>query len=72
VGRDTGRPEGFGFVGMGSGEEAQAAVAARSGQGANGRALAANEARPPEGQCGGHREFGGYQNHSRSSGRRGG
>jgi cold-inducible RNA-binding protein len=69
VGRDTGRPEGFGFVGMGSGEEAQAAVAALSGQEVNGRALAVNEARPREGRCG-HRESGGYQNRSWTSGRR--
>ena len=48
--RDTGRSKGFGFVEMGSDQEAQAAIAALNGQEVDGRALTVNEARPkPEG-----------------------
>src|SRR5213079_2708197 len=47
--RDTGRSKGFGFVEMGSDQEAQAAIAALNGQEVNGRALTVNEARPKEG-----------------------
>ena len=47
--RDTGRSKGFGFVEMGSDQEAQAAIAALSGQEVNGRPLTVNEARPKEG-----------------------
>ena len=47
--RDTGRSKGFGFVEMGSDQEAQAAIAALSGQEVNGRTLTVNEARPKEG-----------------------
>ena len=46
--RDTGRSKGFGFVEMGSDEEAQAAIAALNGQEHGGRALTVNEARPRE------------------------
>jgi RNA recognition motif-containing protein len=53
--RDTGRSKGFGFVEMGSDQEAQAAIAAMNGQDAGGRALTVNEARPKtEGGRGGH------------------
>jgi cold-inducible RNA-binding protein len=45
---DTGRSKGFGFVEMGSGEQAQASVAALNGQEVNGRALAVSETRPLE------------------------
>src|SRR5438046_4609161 len=51
--RDTGRSKGFGFVEMGSDEEAQAAIAALNGQEHGGRALTVNEARPKEGGGGG-------------------
>ncbi len=48
--RDTGRSKGFGFVEMGSDQEAQAAVAAMNGAEVEGRPLTVNEARPkPEG-----------------------
>ena len=63
--RDTGRSKGFGFVQMGSDEEAQAAIAALSGQQHDGRALTVNEAKPKEdrprggGGGGGRREYGG-------------
>jgi RNA recognition motif-containing protein len=46
--RDTGRSKGFGFVQMGSDEEAQAAIAALNGQEQDGRALTVNEAKPRE------------------------
>src|SRR4051794_5801625 len=51
--RDTGRSKGFGFVEMGSDQEAQAAAAALNGKDMNGRALTVNEARPKEGGGGG-------------------
>ena len=52
--RDTGRSKGFGFVEMGSDQEAQAAIAALNGKEVDGRALTVNEARPkPEGGGGG-------------------
>ena len=51
--RDTGRSKGFGFVEMGSDEEAQAAIAALNGQEHGGRALTVNEARPREERSGG-------------------
>ncbi len=44
--RDTGRSKGFGFVEMGSDEEAQAAIAALNLKEVEGRALTVNEARP--------------------------
>ncbi len=46
--RDTGRSKGFGFVQMGSDQEAQAAISALNGQQQNGRALTVNEAKPRE------------------------
>ncbi len=51
--RDTGRSKGFGFVEMSSDQEAQAAIAALSGQQVDGRALTVNEARPREERGGG-------------------
>ena len=58
--RETGRSKGFGFVEMGSDEEAQAAIAAMNGQQHDGRALTVNEARPREGGGGGGGGRGGY------------
>jgi RNA recognition motif-containing protein len=46
--RDTGRSKGFGFVQMGSDEEAQAAITALNGQQHDGRNLTVNEAKPRE------------------------
>ena len=46
--RDTGRSKGFGFVEMGSDQEAQAAIAALNGQQHDGRTLTVNEAKPRE------------------------
>src|SRR4051794_41811610 len=51
--RETGRSKGFGFVGMGSDAEAQAAIAALNGQEHGGRALTVNEAKPKEKRPGG-------------------
>ncbi|HAJ78866.1 MAG TPA: RNA-binding protein [Fibrobacteres bacterium] len=44
--RETGRAKGFGFVEMGTDEEANAAIAALNGKEIEGRALTVNEARP--------------------------
>ena len=51
--RDTGRSKGFGFVEMGSDEEAQAAISALNGTDQNGRASTVNEAKPKESRGGG-------------------
>ena len=51
--RDTGRSKGFGFVEMGSDQEAQAAIAALNGQQVDGRSLTVNEAKPREDRGGG-------------------
>jgi cold-inducible RNA-binding protein len=53
--RDTGRSKGFGFVEMGSSQEAEAAIKALSGKESNGRALTVNEAKPREERGGGSR-----------------
>jgi RNA recognition motif-containing protein len=58
--RDTGRSKGFGFVEMGSDQEAQAAIAALSGKEVNGRTLTVNEAKPREDRGGGGGRSGGY------------
>src|SRR3954469_17460019 len=60
--RDTGRSKGFGFVEMGSDQEAQPAIAAMSGKEVDGRQLTVNEAKPREdrgGGGGGGRGYGG-------------
>ena len=44
--RDTGRPRGFGFVEMPSGDEARAAIEALNGTELDSRTLNVNEARP--------------------------
>ena len=63
--RDTGRSKGFGFVEMGSSQEAQAAITAMNGKEVDGRKLTVNEARPreerrPGGGGGGGGGRGGY------------
>ena len=60
--RDSGRSKGFGFVEMGSDEEAQSAIEGMNGQEHLGRPLTVNEARPREdrGGGGGRRGGGGY------------
>ena len=66
--RDTGRSKGFGFVEMGTDEEAVSAVNGMNGQPLGGRSIVVNEARPMEdrpprtggfGGGGGRREGGG-------------
>jgi RNA recognition motif-containing protein len=62
--RDTGRSKGFGFVEMGSDQEAQAAITGINGTEHDGRTLTVNEARPKTersgGGGGGGRGRGGY------------
>ena len=73
--RVTGRPRGFGFVEMGTAEEAQAAIAKFHGQEVNGRALTVNEARPMEpreGGGGGGGGGGGFRGGGGGGDRRGG
>jgi cold-inducible RNA-binding protein len=48
IDRETGRSKGFGFVEMGSDDEAQNAVKMLNGKEVNGRAIAVSEARPQE------------------------
>jgi RNA recognition motif-containing protein len=57
--RDTGRSKGFGFVEMGSDQEAQAAIQALHGQQVDGRTLTVNEAKPREDRGGGRGGSGG-------------
>ena len=61
--RMSNRPRGFGFVTMGTPEEAQKAIAGLNGKELDGRALTVNVARPREersgGGGGGRREYGG-------------
>jgi RNA recognition motif-containing protein len=66
--RETGRSKGFGFVEMGSDDEAQAAIAALNGQEHNGRPLTVNEAKPREDRGGG----GGFGGRGGGGGGRGG
>ena len=74
--RDTGRSKGFGFVEMGSDEEAQAAIKGLNGKEVGGRALTVNEARPREerggGRSGGSGGRGGYSGGGGRSGGGGG
>ena len=49
----TGRSRGFGFIEMGTDQEAQAAIAALNGKDFGGRALTVNEAKPREERSGG-------------------
>jgi RNA recognition motif-containing protein len=70
--RDTGRSKGFGFVEMGTDQEAQAAIQALNGTEVEGRSLTVNEARPKtEGGRGGG-GGGGYGGRSGGGGGRGG
>jgi len=64
--RDTGRSKGFGFVEMGTDEEASAAITGLNGKEINSRQIVVNEARPREDR-GGRGGFGGG-----GGGRRGG
>ena len=57
--RDTGRSKGFGFVEMGSDQEAQAAINALNGKDNKGRALTVNEAKPRAPRSSGGGGYGG-------------
>jgi cold-inducible RNA-binding protein len=46
--RDSGRSKGFGFVEMGTADEAQAAIRGLNGKSVEGRDIVVNEARPKE------------------------
>ena len=70
--RMTNRSKGFGFVEMGTDEEAQAAIAALHGQQHGGRALTVNEARPREDRGGGGGGRGGFGGGGGGGGGRGG
>ncbi len=56
--RDTGRSKGFGFVEMGTDDEASAAITGLNGKEVDGRALTVNEAKPKT-DNGGRGGFGG-------------
>jgi RNA recognition motif-containing protein len=70
--RETGRSKGFGFVQMGSDQEAQAAIAALNGHQVSGRALTVNEAKPREERPRGGGGGGGYGGGGGGGGSRGG
>src|SRR5215471_18441856 len=72
--RDTGRSKGFGFVEMGSDQEAQAAIQALNGAEVEGRTLTVNEARPKTegGGRGGYGGGGGRGGYGGGGGGRGG
>jgi len=57
--RDTGKSKGFGFVTMGTAEEAQAVITALNGKSLDGRSLTVNVARPREERGGGGGRGGG-------------
>ena len=57
--RDTGRPRGFGFVEMGSGDDANSAIRELDGYEMDGRQLKVNEARERSGGGGGRGRQGG-------------
>ena len=70
--RETGRSKGFGFVQMGSDQEAQAAITALNGQEHDGRQLTVNEAKPREDRPRGGGGGGGYGGGGGGRGGRGG
>ena len=70
--RETGRSKGFGFVQMGSDQEAQAAIDAMNGQQHDGRNLTVNEAKPKEPRSGGGYGGGGGGGRGGYGGGRGG
>jgi RNA recognition motif-containing protein len=62
--RDTGRSKGFGFVEMGSPEQAQAAIQGMHGKNVGGRDLTVNVARPMEPRAPRSGGFGGGRRNS--------
>jgi RNA recognition motif-containing protein len=57
--RETGRSRGFGFVELGSGDDATKAIGELNGMEVEGRQLQVNEARPQEARGGGGERSGG-------------
>ncbi len=70
--RMSGKPRGFGFVTMGTPEEAQKAIAAMNGKEMDGRALTVNVARPREERAGGGGGGGGGRGYGGGGGGGGG
>ncbi len=70
VDRMSGRPRGFGFVTMGTPEEAQKAIEALNNTPLDGRNITVNIARPKEERAGGGGGGGGYGSRRDSGGRR--
>src|SRR5690348_6153311 len=70
--RDTGRSKGFGFVEMGTDQEAQAAIQGLHEKENDGRPLTVNEARPREERGGGGGGYGGGRGGGGRGGRGGG
>lgn len=62
--RETGRSKGFGFVQMGSDDEAKTAIGALHGKEVGGRALTVNEAKPREERPRGGGGYGGGRGNS--------
>jgi cold-inducible RNA-binding protein len=69
--RMSGRPRGFGFVTMGTAEEAQKAIDALNGKEMDGRALTVNIAKPREDRTGGGGGGGGGRREFRVNGNSG-
>jgi len=69
--RDTGRSKGFGFVEMGTDQEAQAAIAGLGGKQVGGRSLTVNEAKPREDRPRGGGGYGGGRSGGYGGGRSG-
>jgi RNA recognition motif-containing protein len=65
----TGQSRGFGFVEMGSSDEAQKAISALNGTQLDGRTLVVNEAKPMENRGGGGGGGGGGRGGNRGGGR---
>jgi RNA recognition motif-containing protein len=65
--RDSGRSKGFGFVEMGTADEAQAAINGLNGMSVGGRSIVVNISRPKEAGSGaGYGNGGGYREQRRS------
>lgn len=67
--RDTGRSKGFGFVEMGTAEQANAAIAGLNGMSVGGRSIVVNISRPKDSSGGGYGagNGGGYRGERRSA-----
>lgn len=67
--RDSGRSKGFGFVEMGTAEQAEAAIRGLNGMSVGGRSIVVNVSRPKESSGGGYGggNGGGYRGERRSS-----